>query len=152
MVIITNKIWCPLCEAEMKKDFMMYGQMKANAYICYPCQIFTFSFDPAFNKWRDADKTIPCPNCEHKEVKWFSRHVDQYIKFKCPKCGVVGEGDCNAFVKDDGTMDLELMDGSEQQGEENRVEIPIDSLRIPLDMKQKLKHKMKRNRLRGEGQ
>jgi len=146
MVIITNKIWCPLCEAEMKKDFMMYGQMKANAYICYPCQIFTFSFDPAFNKWRDADKDIPCPNCEHKAVKWFSRHVDDYMKFVCPKCGIKGEGDCTSMVNSDGSVDLELMEGSAQAPEETRVEVPIDHLKIPLDMKMKLKAKMKHNR------
>lgn len=150
MVIITNKIWCPLCEAEMKKDFMMYGQMKANAYICYPCNIFTFSFDPAFNKWRDADKDIPCPNCEHEKVKWFSRYMDHYMKFKCPKCGIIGEGDCNQLTNSDGTVDLELMEGSTQLAEENRVEVPIDNLKIPQNMKDRLKHKMKQNRERGK--
>lgn len=145
MVIITNKIWCPLCEAEMQKAPFLHGQIRATAYICTPCQIFTFSFDPAFNKWRDADKKIPCPNCL-SEVKWFSRHFDNYMKFKCPKCKITGEGDCNSMIKPDGTIDLEIMEGSAQAPEETRVEVPIDRLRIPQDMKDKLKHKMRLNR------
>lgn len=146
MVIITKHIYCPLCDGIMEKKPFMYGSMRTTAYICTPCQIFTFSFDPAFNKWRDADKYIPCPHCQHKEVKWFSRHVDHYIKFKCPKCGIVGEGDCNSMAKADGTVDLELMEGSEQVPEENHVQVPIDNLRIPQDMKNQLKAKMRRNR------
>jgi len=150
MVIITNKIWCPLCEAEMIKPPTMFGRMRATAYTCIPCNIFTFAHDPAFNKWRDADKSIPCPHCEHKEVKWFSRHMDSFMAFVCPKCGIKGRGDCNSMVKPDGTVDLELMEGSDQAPVENRVEVPIDNLKIPQDMKNKLKHKMRRNRERGK--
>ena len=148
--IITPHIWCPLCEREMKEQMVMYGQMRAKAYICQPCKIYTFSFDPAFNKWRDSDKKIPCPHCQHDEVKWFSRHVDNYIKFICPKCKVIGEGDCNSVMTADGTVDMELMEGSEQTPEETRVDVPIDHLKIPKNMKDKLKKKMRDNKERGK--
>lgn len=149
--IITKHIWCPLCEKEMMKQPIMYGQMRTTAYICKPCKIFTFSFDPAFNKWRDSDKKIPCPACSCSEVKWFSRHIDQYMKFICPQCGVQGEGDCNAVFNQDGSLDLELMDGSEQMPEETRVEIPIEKLKIPLQQKLKLAAKIRKNREEGNG-
>jgi hypothetical protein len=129
---------------------MMYGQIRTTAVICRPCKIFTFPFDPAFNKWRDSDKKIPCPHCQHDEVKWFLRHLDQYIKFVCPKCGIIGEGDCNALVKDDGSMDLELMEGSEQVPEETRIEIPVDKLNLPKNTKDKLKKKLRENREKGK--
>ena len=86
--IITKQTWCPLCEREMMKAPVMYGNMKTTAVICRHCKIFTFTFDPAFNKWRDSDLKISCPHCDHPEVKWFLRYVDQYIKFVCPKCGI----------------------------------------------------------------
>jgi len=146
--LILPHVWCPLCEAEMKEQKMMYGTMRVTAIICKPCNIFTFSFDPAFNKWRESDKKIPCPHCQCPEVKWFARYIDNYIKFKCPKCGIVGEGDCNASIDSDGSVDLELMEGSSQTPEETRVEVPIDNLKIPQNMKDKLKHKMRQNRER----
>lgn len=146
MPIITFRIYCPLCEKEMKKQQMMYGQMRVTAVICRPCNIFTFTFDAAYNKWRDSDKKIPCPHCQHDEVKWFSRHLDHYMKFVCPKCKIQGEGDCNSVFKDDGSIDLELMEGSEQVPEETRIEIPVDKLNLPQDTKAKLKKKLRENR------
>jgi len=147
--IILPYVLCPLCDAKMKKSKMMYGQMKTTAYVCTPCEIFTFSFDPAFNRWKDTNKKIPCPMCQ-SEVRWFSRHTDNYMKFVCPKCGVKGEGDCNSVIQEDGTVDLELMDRSSQAPQENHVQVPIDNLRIPQDMKNKLKHKMQKNREKGK--
>ena len=129
----------------MKEQKMMWGRMRVTAIICKPCNIFTFPFDPAFNKWRDSDKKIPCPHCQHKEVKWFLRHVDQYIKFKCPKCGIIGEGDCNAIIKQDGSVDAELMEGSEQIPEETRIEVPVDKLNLSPDKKEQLKKKLRDN-------
>lgn len=144
--IITPHIWCPLCEREMKEQKMMYGQFRTTAFICKPCNIFTFPFDPAFNKWRDSDKNIPCPHCQYAKVKWFARYLDNYMKFQCPKCGIIGEGDCNTEIAQDGSMDLELMDGSEQIPEETRIEIPIDRLNLPQDTKAKLKKQIREKR------
>ena len=130
----------------MTKQPMMYGNMRVTAVICRPCDIFTFTFDAAFNKWRDSDKKIPCPNCEHKEVKWFSRQLDHYMKFVCPKCKIIGEGDCNQVTASDGSIDLELMEGSEQIPEETRIEIPVDNLRMSPNGKAKLKKKIRDNK------
>ena len=127
--IITKETWCPLCEKAMTAQPIMYGQMKTEAIMCKPCKIFTFRFDPGFNKWRDSELTISCPHCQCKEVKWFLRYVDQYLKFVCPKCGIIGEGDCNALINSDGTMDLEVMDKSTQIPEESMLYLPKDKFR-----------------------
>lgn len=145
--IITKHTWCPLCEREMTEMPIMYGQMKTRAVICRPCNIFTFRFDPAFDKWRDTDLKIPCPHCHHPEVKWFLRYVDQYLKFICPKCKVVGEGDCNAVIGDRGEVDLEMMDGSSQVPvEEEKVYIPVDKLPTTEENKRKISQKLRRKR------
>jgi len=145
-MIITNQTWCPLCEKEMTEQPIMYGNIRTKAIICRPCKIFTFRFDPAFNKWRDAERKIPCPHCESDSVKWFLRYIDQYIKFVCPKCGIIGEGDCKAIMETNGNLDLEIMDSSVQQGEETQLYIPVDKLKTSEANKQRIKAKLKKTR------
>lgn len=127
--IITRQTWCPLCGKAMTEKHIMYGRINTKAIVCRPCKIFTFKFDPAFNKWRDSELKISCPHCQCTEVKWFLRYVDQYLKFVCPKCGIIGEGDCNALINTDGTMDLEVMDNSTQIPEESTIYVPKTKLK-----------------------
>ena len=147
-LIITGKIYCPLCELEMKKARVSIKGNPAHIYYCRPCNIGIYDFDPAFNRWRDTDKTIPCPNCSYEKMKWFARYMDGFFKGVCPKC--------HAEVKKDGDVRFQK-DGSiviPEEMEDDNIEEPTE-LKIPLgqvfknlgkDKLNEIKNKLKRKK------
>jgi ssDNA-binding Zn-finger/Zn-ribbon topoisomerase 1 len=148
--ILKPYVYCPLCEEKMSKRRMSNGLKVFDLYMCKPCNIFTYPFDPAFDKWRDTDKKIPCPRCDFPEVKWFLRQMDSYLKFVCPKCKVIGEGDCNSFITSSGAVETDLMD-SDQGEEVGRIEIPIDKMALSEEKKAGLKKKIREQKAKEQG-
>lgn len=102
--ISSGKVFCPLCEEEMKNLEVQYHNKRATMYFCRPCQIGTYDFDPAFNRWRDADKKISCPHCGHAEIKWFARYLDGFFKGICPKCKVSMKKDSDIAINKSGAI------------------------------------------------
>lgn len=123
--ILTGTIYCPLCEAPMKKRIVQIHAKRANIFFCKPCEIGIYDFDPAFNKWRDADKDIPCPTCAHPKIKWFARYMDGFFKGVCPVC--------KSVLKKDG--DVQFGKGGNiiipEDMEREEIEEPVE-VRIPL--------------------
>ena len=123
--IITGEIYCPLCEQPMRRREVQIHAKRATAYICKPCGIGIYDFDPAFNKWRDADKNIPCSVCGYPKVKWFARYMDGFFKSHCPKCKTVMKKDGDVRFSNSGNIIIpEEMDPEE-------TEAPVE-VKIPL--------------------
>jgi hypothetical protein len=124
-VIIANTIYCPLCEKQMSKREVQIHAKRATAYFCRPCGIGIYDFDPAFNKWRDADKDIPCSTCGYPKIKWFARYMDGFFKGVCPKCKTTLKKDGDVrFGKGGSIIIPEDMD-------DDPVEPPVE-IKIPL--------------------
>lgn len=140
--IINKKIYCPLCLEPFLEITGRYRGKAVRTFVCRTDKIFTFIFDPAFNKWFDTDKTIPCGNCGHKKVLWFLRHMDDYFKSVCPECGLVQESDTRAGFTEKGL--IELPEFTQNQAQDmGEIMIPIKSLKMPEDAKNALKLKLK---------
>lgn len=122
--IIVNQIFCPLCERQMKKREIQIHLKRATVFFCQPCQIGIYDFDPAFNKWRDADKDIPCSTCGFEKIKWFARYMDGFFKSVCPKCKTTMKKDGDVRFGDRGNIII-----PEEMDEE--IEKPVE-IQIPL--------------------
>jgi len=142
-IIMGGTVYCPLCEKQMGTRHVMLHGKRATVYFCQPCEIGTYDFDPAFNKWRDADKTIPCPNCENQEMKWFVRFMDGFFKAYCPKC--------KAILKKDGDVKIGKSGALYIPGEMDKedTEEPVE-LRIPYSHLEKRLGKDKVNELKNK--
>lgn len=138
---------CPLClEPFRKKKFRLPSGTITTVYFCKEDNIFTFDFDPSFNKWFDTDKQIDCPACAAK-LRWFSRYADGYLKAFCPECGIGFEKDSDVRMNKDGSIALEEF--TQEEPKETRIEIPIDRLNISADKKAELKDKVRRKNEEG---
>jgi uncharacterized Zn finger protein (UPF0148 family) len=129
-IIVAGRVFCPICEKEMQHVEVQIHKKRATLYFCRPCEIGIYDFDPAFNKWRDADKDIPCPNCGHPKMKWFVRYMDGFFKAFCPKCKTV--------LKKDGDVRF---------GKGGNIIIPEemeDDYEPPVEVKIPLAHLLKR--------
>lgn len=92
LVQFKGDCFCPLCDDKMtRREVVLHDKQarilgkKATIFLCRPCNIGIYDFDPAFNKWRDTDKVIPCPHCQ-APLKWFARYMDGFFKAVCPEC------------------------------------------------------------------
>lgn len=123
--ITTSEVYCPLCEQRMSRREVQYHAKRATVFFCKPCEVGIFDFDPAFNKWRDADKDIPCPTCGFEKMKWFARFMDGFFKAVCPRC--------KCTLKKDG--DVKFGKGGNiiipEDMEQEEIEEPVE-LKIPL--------------------
>jgi hypothetical protein len=121
--IIMPKVYCPICEEKMSKREVQIHSKRATVFFCRPCEIGIYDFDPAFNKWRDADKNIPCPTCGYGKMKWFARYMDGFFKGVCPQCHTV--------LKKDGLVEFSksgaiiIPEDMEQEEIEEPVEVKI---------------------------
>lgn len=122
-IIISGTIYCPLCEKQMGHANIQLHSKFATMYFCRPCHIGIYDFDPAFNKWRDADKDIPCPNCGHKKMKWFARYMDGFFKGYCPKCKTTLKKDGDVKFNKNGA--IIIPEDMEPEDNEPPVEVKI---------------------------
>lgn len=129
--IIIPDVYCPLCEKKMStRQVSIHGKL-ATVVFCRDCDIGTYDFDPAFNKWRDADKKISCPVCGNDEMKWFIRYMDGFFKARCPRCRSVLKKDSDVTIAKNGQI---IIPG------EMEVDTPDD----PVEVKIPLAHLTKR--------
>jgi endogenous inhibitor of DNA gyrase (YacG/DUF329 family) len=146
LINMNDKVYCPLCEAPFqRRKVQVYGKV-VEIYFCRPCNITVLPVDPAFNKWRDADKEIPCSTCG-KPLKWFARYIDGYFKSVCPSCKTTMEKDGDVKFKDSGA--IIIPDEMESDNEEVpiRVTIPVDKLKgLSNDQRNVLKAKLARRK------
>ena len=143
--IIISSVICPLCDNKMTRREIQYYGKRATLWFCKPCEIGCYDFDPAFNKCRDQDKEIPCPNC-NGPLKWFVRYLDGFFKGFCPLCKCV--------VKKDGDVQLNKYGGlilpeetlpDEEKEKPVEIFIPVDKLkRIGKDKRNEIKNKIRR--------
>jgi len=122
-VVLTNEVYCPLCENRMLSGRVLVNQKITNLFVCKPCGVGIYDFDPAFNKWRDADSDIPCAVCGYHKVKWFARYLDGFFKAKCPKCKTTMKKDGD--VKFGKRGNIIIPEDMEQEKIEPPVEIKI---------------------------
>lgn len=145
LINMNDKVYCPLCEQPMSRREVMVHAKTATVVFCRLCKIGTFDFDPAFNKWRDADKTIPCPTCGNP-LKWFARYLDGYLKAHCPHCktGMEKDGD----VKFGKGGNIILPEDMEEDNEAPvHVNIPVSALkRLGKDRQNALAAKLRRQK------
>ena len=123
--IIGGQVWCPLCEEQMSRREVMMHNKRATIFFCRPCEVGIFDFDPAFNKWRDADKDIPCSTCGFARVKWFIRYMDGFFKSVCPSCKTVMKKDGDVKFGKGGNIIVP------EDMEQDEVEEPVE-LKIPM--------------------
>jgi hypothetical protein len=143
--IIGLNTYCPLCDQPLARREVMIGKKTATLFFCRPCKIGIYDFDPAFNRWRDADNIIPCPSCG-KPLNWFARYLDGYFKARCRHCATEMEKDGDVQFKKSGA--IVIPDEMESDEEEPvRVEIPIQKLKgLSHDQKRILKAKLNRKK------
>jgi endogenous inhibitor of DNA gyrase (YacG/DUF329 family) len=143
IINMKDKVYCPLCEEAMsKREIMVHGKY-ATVFFCRHCAVGTFDFDPAFNKWRDTDKEIPCPACGNA-VKWFARYIDGYFKSKCPKCGIGMEKDGDVKFGDHGNIIIPEDMEPEETEEPVHISIPVHALkRLVKDKQNELRNKLR---------
>jgi predicted RNA-binding Zn-ribbon protein involved in translation (DUF1610 family) len=124
------------------RKFMVPGKVAEIAY-CKPCAVNCLTVDPAYNKWRDTDKEIPCSTCG-TPIRWFARYVDGYFKSVCPKCGTQMEKDGDVTFKKSGA--IVIPDEMESDTDEPvRVTVPVNKLKgLGRDQKNALKAKLRR--------
>ena len=118
-------VYCPLCEKQMSRREVQIHAKRATVFFCRLCNIGIYDFDPAFNKWRDADNDIPCPACGHPKIKWFARFMDGFFKGFCPKCKTTMEKDGDVRFGKGGNIIIP------EEMETEPIEAPIE-IRIPL--------------------
>jgi len=142
-------VFCPLCDERMtiKKVRTPTGVI-LNLYFCAIDKVGIWEGDPAFNKWRDTDKTILCPECK-TPLKWFLRYMDGYMKAICPACGTKLEKDSDCGINSQGGIELD--DFEENQPKETRIEVPVDKLNLTADQKKIIKAKLKNKREKDNG-
>jgi hypothetical protein len=136
-------VYCPLCKEPFKTMGAIYQGRQIEVYFCREDKIFTFPFDPAFNKWFDTDKTIPCSNCSNKSVRWFLRHLDDYFKTVCIDCGVGVETDARATFNEKGLIELDEF--IENQPTETIINIPLKRLKVTSDQLARYRAKKENN-------
>jgi hypothetical protein len=141
--ILSNKVWCPLCEKEMISTSIVISNKTARMFLCRPCQVGIYDFDPAFNKWRDTDKDIPCSVCGYEKVKWFARFMDGFFKSVCPKCGTGMKKDGDVRFGKGGNIILP------EEMEQEEIEEPVE-IKIPLSHLEKKLGKDKVNELKNK--
>ncbi len=150
-IIISGTVYCPLCEKQMARREVMLHAKQATIYFCRPCNIGIYDFDPAFNKWRDADSDIPCPACGYEKIKWFARYMDGYFKGVCPKCKTVLQKDGDVAFKKSGAI---IIPEDMEQDNDPPVEIKIPwkhlAKRMGKDKYNALMDKVKRSEARPE--
>lgn len=139
----TDDVFCPLCENKMPYIQVKVGSAIARAFCCRPCGIGIYEFDPAFNKWRDADKNIPCPVCGHDAVKWFARFLDGFFKAVCPKCKAVLKKDGDVKFGKNGAIIIP------EDMEQEEIEPPVE-IKIPYSHLEKKLGKDKVNEIRNK--
>lgn len=143
---VYKQIHCPLCDEPFKtRKLKLRNGKVTTAYFCVPDNVMIFDFDPMFNKWRDSDKIIPCPNC-HTPMKWFGRMLDCYTKCECPACGICVEKDSDMAV--DPNRGVEIEDMQQPESEVIDIEVPIDKLNLSPDKKAQLRRKIREKRER----
>ena len=109
----------------MRRVNIQLRDKSTTIYSCTPCNIGIYDFDPAFNKWRDADRDVPCPVCGHAKVRWFARFMDGFFKAYCPKCKTTLKKDGDVKFKKSGANVLP------EDMEEDTIEKPVE-VKIPL--------------------
>lgn len=147
-----KRVCCPLCDQPFKGLVVRWPNgMRVKAYVCPTDKIQTFAFDPAWNKWRDTDKTIPCPQCQ-TPMKWFLRYHDGYFKAICPNkvCRAIIEKDTEPGLNTKGGVELDEF--KENEPTERRIEIPIDHLNVSQKKKEELRYKVRKQKERERGQ
>lgn len=144
LLLPRQHVFCPLCDEPMfSADFKMPNGNYIKAYFCKSCNVSILSIDPMFNKWRDTDKIIKCPECGSK-MRWFGRMIDCYVKMECPDCGICVEKDSDMAI--DPKRGVEIEDMDQPQPEVFDIQIPIDKLNLSPDKKAQLKQKIKKKR------
>lgn len=144
-IIMPGQVFCPLCDQPMKTRQVMANGKVLTIYFCQPCEIGCFDFDPAFNKWRDTDKEIPCGICGYHAVKWFIRYMDGFFKSFCPHCKATMRKDGDATLDAHGGLLLpEDFTPDEEKEEPVQVMIPFSKLKIGKDKANELRNKMRR--------
>jgi len=140
--IVMKQVYCPLCSNVMARREVMVGKKRATVFFCRPCAIGIYDFDPAFNKWRDADKNISCPHCG-KDLNWFARYMDGYFKAVCRHCKTKMEKDGDVTFGKGGN--IIIPDEMETDTDEPvRVEIPISKLKgLGRDQQNALRNKVR---------
>lgn len=144
--IIMPQVYCPLCDKPMVRRMVQYEGKTAAVYFCQPCKIGIYEFDPAFNKWRDTDKVIPCPHCGFEALKWFARYMDGYFKGVCPRCHTVVQKDGDVKFTKHG--EIIIPEDMEEDNEPPiQIHIPISKLKgLGEDKKNELRNKFKQRR------
>lgn len=140
---VPNKeVYCPLCLLPFKKrKVSIHGQL-IEVYFCRTDSVFTFSFDPAFNKWFDTNKTISCPKCENP-LRWFCRYTDGFFKSLCGTCNLEIKRDIAPnFDTKTGEIDLDEFD--QNKPTESMIYLPVDKLKISEEQKRRLKYKLRK--------
>ena len=141
---VEKNVYCPLCDEKFKRRRVQYQGHITTAFFCRHCNIGTYEFDPAFNKWRDTDKEIPCANCG-TPLKWFIRYMDGFFAAVCPRkgCGFSMRKDSNVDFNEKGEIELEDFDQPEPEVTE--IKIPINKLNLNEDQKNMIRKKSKEN-------
>ena len=144
-LLITPKqnIYCPLCDELMQCAEFKTKKGYVKAYFCKQDNISILDIDPMFNKWRDTDKIIKCPECGSK-MKWFGRMIDCYVKMVCQNCGIHVEKDSDMAIDPHSGVEIEDMD--QPQPEVFDLQIPIDKLNLSPEKKAQLKKRIQKRR------
>lgn len=151
--IITGQIWCPLCEKQMQSANIQLRDKVTKVYFCNPCKIGIYDFDPAFNKWRDADKDIPCAACGHDKVRWFARFIDGFFKAYCPKCKTTMKKDGDVQFKKSGAIIIPEDMEPEDTEKPIEIKIPLSHIikKIGKDKYNELKNKRQSKKIKRKG-
>lgn len=150
-IVGDKNIFCPFCDEPMQKTKVNVGGQIFAMVFCRTDKIFCYEVDPAFNKWRDTDKHIACPNCA-TPMRWFARYLDGYMKMQCPGCGM-------GYEKNDGVEvskgQIELPDFQENQPDGDAggevLYVPIDKMKISEDKKREFKQKLQKRKEQNGG-
>lgn len=141
--VIIPQVYCPLCNSPLMRRTVQYNGKIAAIYFCQPCEIGIYEFDPAFNKWRDADKKIPCPHCGFEELNWFVRYLDGFFKGICPRCKTVVKKDGDVKFGKGGNI-IVPEDMEEDNEPPVQIHIPINKLsKLSADKRQMLQNKLR---------
>jgi hypothetical protein len=128
-----------------RREIQLPNGKGATAVFCRPCDIGIFTFDPAFNKWRDTDKEIPCPTC-NSPIKWFARYIDGFFKGFCPKCKTTMKKDGDVKFGSGGNIIIPE-DMEEDFEPPVQISIPVSKLKkLGKDKQNALANKIRRQR------
>ena len=146
-IIVAGQIFCPFCDEPMQRINVKTDIGVFPIVLCREDKIFCYEMDPAFNKWRDTDKTIECPRC-FESMRWFTRMLDEYMKCLCPKCGMGYEKTESPTLSENGQIEIPDFVENQAQDELETIYIPIDKLPISAERKAQYKHQID-NKKRG---